>query len=50
MQRTCARVANWFRLSKTSTSVDFGIDLAIAIAAESVRNCFGVDAVKENVN
>lgn len=41
MHAACQKVATWFRLSKSDAFVSFSLDLAIEIAAESVRNCFG---------
>jgi hypothetical protein len=43
------RIANWFRLSKSRQFVDFRLELAIAVAAESVRNCFGNVSLVEEV-
>ncbi|MCC0809016.1 hypothetical protein FPV16_22910 [Methylobacterium sp. W2] len=35
------RVATWFTLSAARENPDYGIDLAIEIAAKSIENCFG---------
>jgi hypothetical protein len=43
------RIANWFRLSKSRQFVDFRLELAIAVAAESVRNCFGNISLGEEI-
>jgi hypothetical protein len=39
------KVAAWFTLSVSSENPDYAIDLAVDIAAQSVRNCFGRNSI-----
>jgi hypothetical protein len=49
MMTACQKVSTWFRLSKTNAFVAFHLDIAIEIAAESVRNYFGRDSLSTHV-